>query len=306
MPPTVPEKLNELRTMVKWLGFTHVWIALGAMSAAWASFVSLQTQLPEGFSKTHALHWSLGIGAATGWIYTAQRLIKLKRNPDGVPAERAEFLRQWGGGLLGAWSAIILGWWGWTPIAIDEVAQLIAQASGPVFLLAALSAGYASIPFVDARGWRELPKWKLPVISLSWALATVWVPFEVIGMELPWDPAAVWSVGGSHFMAQFLFVAGLTLPFDIRDLQIDPAELQTIPQRRGADRAILISMVLMVLGCLGFGLIDTGVERVIAGLCAVLLVWSTRNQKTEWVYTLGLDGCLVLQGALTFFMWSIV
>ena len=76
-------KLPELRAMVKWLGFTHVWIALGAMSATWASISSMEQHKTIGFFWEHAQTWSLGMGIATGWVYTAQRMIKLNRRPEG-------------------------------------------------------------------------------------------------------------------------------------------------------------------------------------------------------------------------------
>ena len=51
---------------------------------------------------------------------------------------------------------------------------------------------------------------------------------------------------------QMLFVAGITLPFDVRDLAIDPVELRTVPQQSGVRFTTALAITLVVLSMGGF------------------------------------------------------
>lgn len=67
----------------------------------------------------------------------------------------------------------------------------------------------------SSNGWRDVSRMKLPVIAITWGLATVWVPGVMSG-EGPWEVNLI-----VRAIAQSTFIAGLTIPFDVRDLQID-------------------------------------------------------------------------------------
>ena len=85
--------------------------------------------------------------------------------------------------------------------------------------IAALALGYASTP--HRRSWvARCPRLKWPVIALAWGLVAAASSVPAFGCcSREW--AAVEFIG-----VQTLFVAGITLPFDVRDLSIDPAELR--------------------------------------------------------------------------------
>ena len=103
----------------------------------------------------------------------------------------------------------------------------------------------------------------------------------------------LWGVA----LSQTLFVAGITVPFDVRDLDLDPPEFQTWPQRWGASRSIRIALFLLAISAAGFVLFDLNLGRAMISLLALPLVaWTVRPRK-EAVYSLMLDGLFILQGS---------
>ena len=76
------------------------------------------------------------------------------------------------------------------------------------------------------KGLRSLPGLKLFVIGLVWAGVTVLFPLWV--SDRPFSQGD-WVI----FLQRFLLILAITLPFDIRDLQLDKEELATLPQKLG-------------------------------------------------------------------------
>ena len=101
---------------------------------------------------------------------------------------------------------------------------------------------------------------------------------------------------------QTVFVAGLTLPFDVRDLPIDPIALKTVPQRTGIRSTSTLALTLVALSSLGFVFLDPHLGRACAGLAAAGGIVVAARIRREWVYSLWLDGCLILQGVLAILM----
>lgn len=282
----------ELRQMVERLGFTHFWIALAAaLSAAGSLFAFSNSALLE------ASDWEflMAIGACTGWVYTFQRWMKSTRKPEQMPPYRLEFMRKHGGRLGVLWT--ILAIWAschWL-LGLKNTSGSMDALHGLLILLAAvLGIGYAFNPMGSGRGWRERPHLKLPTIALSWTLATVIFPASHVGLNW-WgmESLPLWGLACS----QILFVAGITVPFDVRDLNLDPREFQTWPQRWGAFKSIRIALLLLALSAGGFVLFDVNWGRASVAILALPLVaWTVRPRK-EAVYSLLLDGLLILQGS---------
>ena len=287
---------NDLCIMVKLVAFTHIWIALGAFGAAAATVLS-HGQTVEEWS---VLTWSglTGIGIATGCVYTLQRRIKLHKNPSGIPHERRVFLERWENPMTWGWSVLAVAWaWACAPewrsavgLALDHPAVL--------FGVGTLALGYASNPITGGRGWRDIPRLKWPVIALAWGLVTGWLPLQFLptGVEL-----SGWTAVESIWV-QTLFVAGITLPFDVRDLSIDPAELRTVPQQSGVRFTSALAITLVVLSMGGFCGFDTSPARAIAGAVGLVGITLVPFARYEWIFSFWLDGCLILQGVLAFLL----
>ncbi len=99
---------------------------------------------------------------------------------------------------------------------------------------------------------RQVPGLKLLLISFVWAYMTVFLPAIYFG-----------GIGVSdvfNFLWTLVFVAGLTIPFDVRDMPVDAPEMRTLPILIGKAKALEIArfllglnQVLLVLAVLFFG-----------------------------------------------------
>lgn len=282
--------------MVKLVAFTHIWIALGAFGAAAA------TVLTQGHATGNWDHFTwaglTGIGIATGCIYTLQRRIKLLKNPSGIPRDRRIFLEKHGYKIAVGWGTLTVGW------VLSYTSQwegfIDVALSNPLVLggMAILSLGYASNPFTGGRGWRDIPRLKWPVIALAWGLVTGWLPLQFISTASAIDGWTIWKGIG----AQTLFVAGITLPFDVRDVFIDSAELRTVPQQTGTRFTTALAVVLVLIAMGVFYSFDLSLARTAAGALALIGIALAPTVRKEWVFSLWLDGCLILQGVLAFLL----
>ena len=81
---------------------------------------------------------------------------------------------------------------------------------------------------------------KLFLIAISFAGITVLFPLVQNDMAINFD---VWIV----FIQRFLFILLITLPFDIRDLNVDSQSLKTLPQTVGVKKTKMIGVLLGVL-----------------------------------------------------------
>jgi hypothetical protein len=109
-----------------------------------------------------------------------------------------------------------------------------------LLVCAAISAVYA-IPVIPGnRNLRSIGLLKVFLVSLVWTLATLWIPI--------WGkvPEGTWDLYVESFQ-RILWVVLLMLPFEIRDMHLDPPFLRTIPQRwgiPGTRRAAWIGVVV--------------------------------------------------------------
>ena len=279
--------------MVKIVGYSHFWIALGALCSALAT---MHAYAPLALQDMSTWGIATAIGLGTGVLYTLQRRIKWARMPQNMPVDRRQFIERWFEWVMGIW---MIGGLIWLVIFWDGLLPWLTALAGgwPVLLvLLALVSGYASNPFLSqGNGWRDVSRMKLPVIAIAWGLATVWVPGVMSG-EGPWEVNLI-----IRAIAQSTFIAGLTIPFDVRDLQIDPVAMNTVPQRIGQRRAAMIALLLILLSGCFFMVAGNAVAPMVAGACAIPWVVYGRSTRDEWLYSIILDGCLIVQGFVIFF-----
>lgn len=182
-------------------------------------------------------------------------------------------------------------WWGhssWLPSAVMGlfgVLLLVLLADGyslsfylsllPVAAIAFLYPGLFPAPLRGFTSLRRVPFLKITLIALCWAYVTVVLPHWLEGA--PWD-GKFWGALG----LRFLLMGGLTIPFDVRDLERDEARLRTLPQVIGRQPALSWSIGLLVLNQLWAGL-------------AYLLGWQSLPLALAWI--LGLElGIQIIRG----------
>jgi 4-hydroxybenzoate polyprenyltransferase len=110
-------------------------------------------------------------------------------------------------------------------------------------ILSLIPFGFATFLYVSPikkLQLRNVSRLKLFLIAFSWTGVTVLFPLIQEDLTLKTE-------NYTTFILRFLFVLAITIPFDIRDMHIDPKNLQTIPQKFGIKTAKNIILFLVML-----------------------------------------------------------
>lgn len=233
------------------------------------------------------LSWSLWMGVSTGLGYSVQRAIKHRLDSGSMPALRRAFWDRWTDAMVLGWASIWAAFtaWKWNELRLEHHLALLA-------ILTALGLLYSMVPG-QRQGLRALPWLKIPLIATAWTLATIPSPLEAS----PW-----------FFASRWLLIAGLTLPFDVRDLAVDTPRISTLPMAWGGRVSLRVSACLLTASALCFlasPVSNTcsllGILTMAQGPLAAAIVTSSTFEKTmiqgsdvqrEWWTGVVLDGVL--------------
>ncbi|MES2376288.1 MAG: UbiA family prenyltransferase [Bacteroidota bacterium] len=158
-------------------------------------------------------------------------------------------------------------------------------------------------------GLRNIPGLKQFLITLVWTMSTVLLPvLESQDMHLTNISLRDTTI---LLAKRFLFIAALTVPFDIRDLFEDrESGLKTIPVAIGEKRAYLFCQVLLAgYIVLLFLYRNNGFNAdffalTLTAILAGWLIFKSKWQRNEYYYFFYLDGVLILQYVmLVVFSW---
>lgn len=98
---------------------------------------------------------------------------------------------------------------------------------------------YSNPTFFTILNLRNYKSLKIFIVSLVWTIVTY---FSLISqMNLVYDLSYI-----TLAIQRFVFVFVLTIPFDIRDINVDMIELKTIPQILGIRRSKLLGILLLI------------------------------------------------------------
>ncbi len=134
---------------------------------------------------------------------------------------------------------------------------------------------------------RELPFVKSFLVAFVWMYITIIFPLKHYNIKQSFETI-------EYAIMVFLFITAITLPFDIRDRQVD--NIKTVPIAIGDQHTMILSELLMLLYCLI--LLQSNFFSWKLLLCAVLfmIIISFSNKKRgEFYYTGILDGLPLLQ-----------
>jgi len=105
------------------------------------------------------------------------------------------------------------------------------------------------------------------------------------------------------FLERFLFIMAITIPFDIRDVEVDSGTgLSTLPHILGVTRSKILAIILLIFaGVVTFFLVAQGVYQIdifwpysIFVVITALLIWGTRADRSDYYYSGLLDGTMML------------
>ncbi|MEO9893219.1 hypothetical protein [Aurantibacter sp.] len=149
-----------------------------------------------------------------------------------------------------------------------------------LIVLSIITGLYAIPVMPNAKNLRSLSGFKIVVVAVVWAGATVILPL------LQNEKLASWDVN-VETLQRFLIVLALMLPFEIRDLRYDPPELNTIPQRFGITNTKLIGVVLVLaISLLTFLKDNLSILEIVAKIfiCITLLLAILNSNKKRSKY----------------------
>lgn len=192
-------------------------------------------------------------------------------------------------------------------LQVSAGVSLVASAVGTLWLplevtlalipLGVLALAY-SLPVIPTRDrWlrlKDVPGLKVILIAVVWAVATGLLP-AIETLEAPWSSGVVEGVV-QMVGARALFIAGITLPFDIRDMERDARSgIATVPLWLGVDWTRRIAV-----GCIvAFGLLNAShTPLVVSAVVTAGVVLAADRGRGELYYVAGLDGMMALQWAL--------
>ena len=229
--PHLRSRVDDLRIMTwRWLSFTHIWISLGAFATTLVSGVWSSHDLALQGTGILMATW---VALSTGLGYSVQRAIKHAKHPQNMPSRRERFWTAHGRTMLVAWGLL---WLAFNLRFFDELQWHRPERQTVVALLGLASLAYSVVPGF-AGGLRRVTWLKVPLIAGVWATATTMHP------EAAFEPL-LWA-------QRFIFIASLTLPFDIRDLEVDEQHIQTVASLKSpawvlqtSRRGMLLSIIL--------------------------------------------------------------
>ena len=182
--------------------------------------------------------------------------------------------------------------------------SLFLSASSKIllFTLAVISVAY-NLPLFTIHdkkfGLRNIPGIKLFLIASVWALSCVLIPI----LEMEDNKTITVTLNDTILLIakRFLFIAAITVPFDIRDLYQDKFyELKTIPVLFGERWAWLICQgflgAYLVLLFLFTDQFDSNFfSLTLTIMLTGWLIFRSKWKKNEYYYFLYLDGTMILQ-----------
>lgn len=168
---------------------------------------------------------------------------------------------------------------------------------------AILSLGYVFPFFGKKRRLRDFDQIKIYLIAGVWAFVTVVLPFIDSGMAI--DISIILMI-----LERALFVFAITLPFDIRDLQVDDhGEVKTIPAIIGIEKTKQLAYATMALALIfaisnyffNFYNLQILIGLSLSYLSSIWLVSLSTSEKHDYFYSGLMDGTMIFQ---FFFVWG--
>ena len=278
-----------MNSLARLLAFSNAWVALGAAGLTIVTAFSLPPERSE--QRTIVLLILLGTFAA----YNVCRIYAIFKADD---PEASVLLAWYKKALPFVLIPTILcaGIAAYFFLQLKLAVMLTIVVAGFVFLLYLLPAVRFGGKWV---GVRRLPFIKSILVAVVWMAITAWVPLQLAG-----DVSTTIIV--LVLAERFLFIWGITIPFDIRDMAFDrQLNLKTLPNTLGIKTAKAVAIVVLFLQlmtctaiCWLTGFYPLLISGLITGAIAVFFVLLTNEKRKELWYTFGFDGLMVFYGVL--------
>ena len=277
-----------LLSILDFLLFSNLFIAICAVAQCLVTYHLLNTE-PDNYVLAFTFFATLG-------LYNFSMLLAKPKNPEQSPFLRVRWIFAHHRliisiTLISLLCLLPLGLW---YLSIES--QFLMVFTG-------LIAVAYNVPFLTLNqqkiGLRNIPGIKLFLIALVWSVSCVLLPI----VEL--EKSHSFHVSSAETLLlvakRFLFIAAITVPFDIRDLFQDKLyALKTIPVMLGEKKAYIFCQLLLA-GYLVLLLLfrpASYLDVVALTLTLVIagwLIFKSNIKKNEYYYFFYLDGTMLLQ-----------
>lgn len=295
-----PERPSYLKTsttnVLDFLLFSNIFIALCAVAQAGLTYHLLGARCDK---------YVLGLlFCATLFLYNFSMFLAKPKQPEKSPFRRV----RWIFANYRFMTTITLI----AVISIIPLAFFLSPASQVLLFFLGIIAVAYNLPLFTMNdkkfGLRNIPGLKLFLIALIWSLSCVLLPIIETGMPILASDTIV------LIAKRFLFIAAITVPFDIRDLYQDRShDLRTIPVMLGEKKAYIFCQFLLLIYISLLLLFTKNMDANFIGISLTIiltgwLIFKSNIRKNEYYYFFYLDGTMILQLAsvlLCNYLWDI-
>ncbi|WP_069659915.1 UbiA prenyltransferase family protein [Arcticibacter eurypsychrophilus] len=285
-----PSLSNTLRSILDFILFSNIFIALCAVAQGLVTYHLLKVK-PDQYVLALLFCSTLA-------LYNFSMLLSKPKHPLKSSFKRVRW-------IFSHYRLTVT----MTIIVVVAIMPLILFLSMPSLVLLAflgvVSIAY-NLPLFTLNehkfGLRNIPGLKLFLIAMIWSFSSVLLPI----VESSANQAVHISLASTILLVgkRFLFIAAITIPFDIRDLFQDKSfNLKTIPVMLGEKKAYLFCQFLLLTN-IGLLLLfthhfnaDFWALTLTTTLAGWLILKSDFN-KDEYYYFGYLDGTMILQFVL--------
>jgi 4-hydroxybenzoate polyprenyltransferase len=239
------------------------------------------------FDLSYNLFYLLFIGSATSLLYALHRLIGI--DLVGRYKYTGRFGKIYNMRLLLLFIGLgtaVLSWIFFLKLSIKVQITLIVP--GIISILYVL-------PIFAGKRLRDLPLIKIFLVAIVYSYVCVFIP----GMMADFHIYPVLLI----FFGRLFFIFGITIPFDIRDVNIDgETEVKTIISQLGikSSKGLAIGLLLLALTLSCIFIINTQlslqflIPEMIVHIICILMVYYAEARRSDFYYAFLLDGTMGL------------
>lgn len=273
--------MSFFKRLFDFLLFGNIYVAIGAVCLIQSSIIQL------GITN-HLLFYSALSFFATLFIYNLQRIFYSPQTDNSLNSVRRKWIfeNQFSIKLLTA-----IGFLGVVITFFFNDYKIVYYLS-PLLILS-LAYFFPSIKL------RQNTWFKLLTLAMVWTMVTAVVPALL-------NRTNSFSINTIlHFFVRFIFMIGICIPFDIRDLEIDKKEnVFTLSQKLGENKTRWIAFGFMLLYILliiaefsqDMFPMKIFIALTLTAIVNAIIVLMSSSKRSEYFYTALLDGTMILQG----------
>jgi len=272
---------------LRFLTYTNLFIAFCAAFATWQTFIIIQKPI-----NLNLIAISFFGTLAT---YNFQRLIKISKYQKFENSRRTWVLNN----KKTIWAITFISFL----LSIVFFIKIISlKIIAFLFIGLLMAIFYAVKPGFGLNRLRDIPFAKTFFVGLVWSIISAGMP--CVFYDLNYQKTALIMI------QQFLFITAITIPFDIRDIEMDKMHgVRTFATHFGEKVSVYISTTFLLLSFLidfllfkNFDLVaKLFIGLLISGFVAIVFIFKTKKTNHEYFWSLGLDGTIMFQTLLLYF-----